>query len=358
MHLFDKALDLVLGPKEIPEQAEVPEPPHCSPRPGAPQPRPAPPQPGTVVWPELDNTPEPAEGPAQARVTSLQEPTVGPEPPAGPEALEQPADEPAGPTDLGTQAPVIGRVLPITWRSPRPGHEPRVPDVAADGLVIGPYHLAAASLIGSSHVGNGSTRQDGYAFGLDEGGRLCAVVADGLGSRSHSQLGARLLAEQTIRVADTLAEPAAMLGQASADAAEILARTYGLTGRETGCVGLVAVFDGGRCRLARVGDCTAFVLGEDGFTDVFTEDSGFLNHVSAALLDEEVRDVEVAELEFVTPVLLATDGLATDLRKSPRLRSWLADRWRGPATAFALVDSMRYRRQGSHDDRTAVMIWP
>jgi hypothetical protein len=39
------------------------------------------------------------------------------------------------------------------------------------------------------------------------------------------------------------------------------------------------------------------------------------------------------------------------------LRTWLAERWARPAMAWAVGDSLRYRRQGSHDDRTAVVVW-
>ncbi len=288
-------------------------------------------------------------------------PVTTAEPAEAEPSIVEPA-APAGPLDLPTAAPVIGRVLPAVSRSPRPGHEPRVPDVAADGLVLGDYSLAAASLIGSGHAGNGSSRQDSYAFGLDAHGRVCAVVADGLGSRPLSQLGARLLCEEVVRVVATLdaSQPvdlADLIGYASSCAAELAEQCYGVSSRDTACVAVVGIFDGEQHRVARVGDCTAFAFGAEGFTELFTEDGVFVNLVGTALLDGPVGDVELAEWS-PGPVVLCTDGLANDIRTSPALRAWLGERWQRPATAFAVADSLRYRRQGSHDDRTALVLWP
>ena len=57
-------------------------------------------------------------------------------------------------------------------------------------------------------------------------------------------------------------------------------------------------------------------------------------------------------------LILATDGLANDLRNSPGIRSWLSEQWSRPIGPFAFCDCLRYQRQGSHDDRTAVVVWP
>lgn len=268
-----------------------------------------------------------------------------------------------GPVDHPTAAPVIGRVLPTARSSPLPGHVTRVPDVAADGLVVGEYSLAAVSLIGSSHAGKGISRQDAYAFGLDPRGRLCVAVADGLGSRPSSQLGARAFCEEVIRRAgsyqdDQPVDPAELITSAAAWAAEVVEQVYGISGRDAACVGAVGVFDGSRHAIARVGDCTAFTFGDDGFAEVFPVDAAFVNQVEVALLDRPVGDVDMAELSASAPLVLCSDGLAIDLRNSPTLRAWLAERWRHPMTAFALLESLRYRRQGSGDDRTAAVIWP
>ena len=55
-------------------------------------------------------------------------------------------------------------------------------------------------------------------------------------------------------------------------------------------------------------------------------------------------------------IALATDGLAVDLRTSPGVRKWLGERWVAPLGPFAFADTLRYQRQGSHDDRTAVAV--
>ena len=56
-------------------------------------------------------------------------------------------------------------------------------------------------------------------------------------------------------------------------------------------------------------------------------------------------------------IALATDGLAVDLRTSPGIQRWLSGRWAAPLGPFAFGDTLRYQRQGSHDDRTAVAVW-
>ncbi|WEH16158.1 PP2C family serine/threonine-protein phosphatase [Streptomyces sp. VNUA24] len=56
-------------------------------------------------------------------------------------------------------------------------------------------------------------------------------------------------------------------------------------------------------------------------------------------------------------LILASDGLAEDAFGSPAVRAWLAERWAQPCDAAAMADSLRYRRRGSHDDRTALVVW-
>jgi serine/threonine protein phosphatase PrpC len=254
---------------------------------------------------------------------------------------------------------VIGRVGGVALGQVKAGVSLRPPAIALDGIAAGGYRVAGASMIGASHLRSGQPRQDAYNFMLGESGRLYVAVADGLGSKPYSQLGAHLFVESVL-IAAARAEdddPSPLLTAASERMEEVIAKTYGLDPKTAGCVGAVAVFSASGCRVARVGDVSAFTIDADGFTERFPADGGPLNLVSACMPYEKEEDIEVAELDPAPVVVLGTDGLANDLRTSGTLREWLAGRWRVPHLPFAIGDTLRYRRQGSHDDRTAVVVW-
>ncbi len=113
-------------------------------------------------------------------------------------------------------------------------------------------------------------------------------------------------------------------------------------------------------RAARIGDASCFLLQEGaGFNEVFAAPEGALNEVAVSLPGATEADVEVAEVPAPHgTVVVATDGVALDLRMSPGVRTWLARSWAEPIGPFAMADSLRYERRGSLDDRTAAVIWP
>jgi serine/threonine protein phosphatase PrpC len=293
---------------------------------------------------------------------------------AGPPAVDVPTPDTAatgssptppavtdGTRELTTSAPVIGNSRPVASGGARPGHPARVPDVVLDGLAAWPYDIAAASVIGTAHVAGGSTRQDAYAFGLDPSGRLCVAVADGLGSRPASQLGARAFCEEVVRCtmagADRDTNIQELMTSAARRVAAMVVDAYAVAARDAACVGVVGLFEGARCVLGRVGDCSAFVLRDGEFEELFADGPGYVNHVTATLVAEEVQNVDTATVTDADMVVLVSDGLANDIRTSAAVRAWLADQWRRPVGPFAAGDALRYRRQGSHDDRTAVAVW-
>jgi serine/threonine protein phosphatase PrpC len=303
----------------------------------------------------FDLTPEPAA-------------PVVPQTPTGPVTPPSTVDSPsspAGPVDLPSDAPVIGRAGSAQQGHIRPGTALKPPAVALDGTAAGSYQVAAASLIGASHVQSGQPRQDSYNFMVGRSGKLYVTIADGLGSKAASQLGAYLFSESVlVAAADAEAEgndaeqdPARLLTLASARMTRIVTDTYRLDTRTVGCVGAVAVFSEEGCAIARVGDVSAFTLVDGDFVEAFVADAGLVNVVSASMPGECEDDVECVALAPVPTVVLGTDGLANDVRNSTTLRKWLADRWCVPHLPFAIGDTLRYRRQGSHDDRTAVVVW-
>jgi hypothetical protein len=233
----------------------------------------------------------------------------------------------------------------------------RSPTVVMDGLRCGAYHVAAASQAGVSHLHHGTPRQDAYDFVVTPAGRLVVAIAGGLGSRKSSQLGARLFGEQVVLLALDYPDWTAdvLLGEAADNVGAIAESRYGVSAREAGFVAAVAVFDAGRCTIARVGDVTAFAaVDRTPFRELYAEPAGPLTAVHESLPGCSEPEVVVTDSRRV---VLATHGLAGDLRLSPSVRRWLAERWSTPVTAHAMGESLRFRRPGSHDDRTAVVVW-
>ncbi len=301
--------------------------------------------------------PEPPGGTAEPTPGEL----AGP-PPAG--SAEAPAGEPTRPADPwrlhspSTAAPTIGKVLP----PPRPVLAPatafRRSMLSLDSVFVGGFHVAAGSLVGTAHLVSGSPCQDAYDFAVSPGGRLVVAIADGLGSRPHSQVGAWSFCEGVIRAGfgrDTLT--AADLLAYAAGYAETQAGAYRLTPRDIAFVGAVATFDGRRCEIARVGDVSAFGLVDGQFQELLAHAGDeHVNVVTDTLPEQPQPEPEVRRLEAVGRVVLCTDGLATDLRNSPGVRGWLAESWETPGDVHAMGEALRFRRRGSHDDRTAVVI--
>lgn len=236
----------------------------------------------------------------------------------------------------------------------------RTPAIVLDGLAAGEYCVAAASLVGTAHMAAGSVRQDAYDFMSTSSGDLVVAIADGLGSRAHSQVGARLFCEGVLFASGAADESFAgteLLSAGAAYASRIAHDVYELADDDISFVAAVAVFRDGGCAVARVGDVSAFVVDpEGGFGELFATDSDFVNVVRSSLPGASAEATECATSRADT-VALVTDGLAGDIRTSPAVRTWLSEQWRTPLGAHAMGESLRYRRQGSHDDRTAVIVW-
>ncbi|MFI5712642.1 protein phosphatase 2C domain-containing protein [Kribbella sp. NPDC051620] len=261
--------------------------------------------------------------------------------------------------ELPTSAPVIGKVRPLPQLHVGVGVVHRTPTVALDGLSVGSFHVAAASQAGTAHLIKGEPRQDSYDFVLTPTGRLVVAIVDGLGSRPASQVGARIFCEQvTILAGTTDCTAAEYLVQAAAQTSATAEDSYGLPSDDISFVGAVAVFTEDAVDIARVGDVSAFALTSDGsFSELFEHDDMALNIVPARLPSTHAPVAEEVRTGSDNQIVLTTDGLATDLRNSAGLREWLAQEWRLPLGPYAMANSLRYRRQGSHDDRTAVVIW-
>lgn len=265
-------------------------------------------------------------------------------------------------SEAPTAAPTLGTVRDLPDAALGRAIGFRTPAVVLDGVTSGEYCLAAASLAGSAHLQSGSVRQDAYDFMATVDGRLVVVVADGLGSKTHSQVGARLFCEGVLLAAGdpaggVLSGPGLMTAGA-AHASQIARDAYGLDDNEISVVAAVAVFGSNGCELTRIGDVSAFAIGAEGQMDeLFAADTTDYVNVVQASLPGPSPDYEEPDLTPARIIAVVTDGLATDIRTSAAIRSWLSQRWHIPLGPYAMGDSLRYRRQGSHDDRTAVVVW-
>jgi hypothetical protein len=274
----------------------------------------------------------------------------------------------SGIAELLSAAPVVGSVrsMPAPRLVSSIAH--RVPAVILDSVRIGDLHVAGASLLGTSHGSAGTVRQDAYNFAATQSGEFVIAVADGLGSRALSQIGATLFCDGVARLAVDMLGPGTqgtaqdLLLAGASYAATTAAQLYELAETDISFVAAVAILGEPEAHglrtaeIARVGDVTAFVKDEDGhITELFASDDLPINIVGNSFpTTQEVPQITRSGARILAVV---TDGLANDIRTSPTVRSWLSACWAEPTGPFAFGDSLRYQRQGSHDDRTAVVVW-
>jgi serine/threonine protein phosphatase PrpC len=262
--------------------------------------------------------------------------------------------------DLPSEAPTIGSVLPLARRDASPGVAYRATEWFLDAVTSGRLHAAGASLVGLGHHAAGTGRQDCFGVFPVGDGRLCVALADGLGSRPAAQLGARLFVESVggIVARDDAGSAAELLLAASERVAYLATAGYLLEPEEVGYVALVALVGADGAQVARVGDVSGFRVSGAEFVELFEPSDEFVNLVPATLpatgSEPAVEEVLVAAPDTLA---LVSDGLAIDIRTSEAVREWLGARWRRPLSAFAMGDTLRYRRRGSHDDRTGVVVW-
>jgi serine/threonine protein phosphatase PrpC len=256
-----------------------------------------------------------------------------------------------------TAAPTIGTVLAMPPPQLAAVTSHRQASVSLDGLFIGPYHVAAGSIAGSAHLASGVPRQDAYDFIVAESGRLVIAVADGMGSRPHSQLGATAFCDGICLAAAARPDDTALGYLAWAnDYAVKVGSDHQLSPDDVSYVAAVAVFDGDSCEILRVGDISAFALTDEGFSELFDGQDGHVNIVTTSLPAQPLPPPESFCGTGTPQIVLCTDGLANDIRNSAQVRAWLQECWGHLVDAYGMAEALRFRRRGSHDDRTAVLV--
>ncbi|GAA0439523.1 hypothetical protein Acor_13910 [Acrocarpospora corrugata] len=278
--------------------------------------------------------------------------------------------------ELSTLAPTVGEVTDGFSLLLDAENAWRLPAVCADAGAVGPFWLAAASLSGLGHLQHGRTGQDSYSFALAaDGAAMIVAVADGLGSRpATAQAGAVLLTRLLCLRLAGLSTPEVLAAPEDAMVTALRAanddvrwyRDEIMPGAPDGDLATTLAFawipvgPGQEVIVGRVGDCAAVTLANRELSPVFPHGDGPLNIVQAALpCDEPDKALELVSLRLggEDALSLMTDGLAEDVQNSPAIREWLAASWSVRCGPHQMTDILRYRRKGSHDDRTAVVVW-
>ena len=164
--------------------------------------------------------------------------------PGSRKAAAQPgtAEPPPAVTELDSEAPVIGSVHPVPVACLGVAAPHRPPAVAIDSARVGDLHVAGVSLIGLSHLVSGGARQDAFSFVATVDGSLVVAIADGLGSRPLSQIGASFFCTGVMQAAVSRTESAAALLLAGASHAATAAENlYHLKAADISFVAAVAV---------------------------------------------------------------------------------------------------------------------
>ncbi|MEV1244853.1 protein phosphatase 2C domain-containing protein [Nonomuraea sp. NPDC049750] len=257
---------------------------------------------------------------------------------------------------------------PLTTAN-RPGPDTEIDGADLDGLVI-----RGASVRGDSHRYDGMPRQDAMLIRKLGESHVLVAVADGLGSRDMSHLGAA----EACRAAfeefpaslldgyETRSDPVAYF-TAVAESMTDLARDEGIAAAQMATTLTVAVIDiqarrgAHLCQIMRVGDSTAMQLHRGVWTSCFSEDNDQTLASSATYaLPGDAARVEVTAC-VLTPgdmLLFCTDGLAKPMA-GQAVREQLAAWWgeEAPPSLTEFLWQLSFRVKTHDDDRTAICVW-
>lgn len=231
----------------------------------------------------------------------------------------------------------------------------------AEGASTGWCTLRAASVVGVRHRLAGAASDDFFAWGhLGGEERIVAVsVADGVGSLAGAAGAAARACSASVEAALLLAgAPPSERADAGLAAANRAAAGGGAT-----TLVLAVIEAGGSAGLVRVGDSTALALAPDGSAvEVFEapEEPAMALAETAALPDPTpgAERIEVS-LGSREALVLLTDGVAGPWRDGPStVAPTLGVAIAGVPSPLELLHLADFSRQGCHDDRTILCVWP
>jgi serine/threonine protein phosphatase PrpC len=288
------------------------------------------------------------------------------------------ADEPGtADTTPGIPEPlVIGR-RPMLRSDPGalPQVADRRPDTEVDGADLPGLTVRAASIRGDAHRYYGTVRQD--AMGLWQIGddRLLACVADGVGSKELSHVGAVTACKAAYEnlagflEGEDLKVAADHLFENIGNDIRKEAHARGLEPGELSTTFLAALVEGSadtpwhRVTLLRIGDCSVFHLRKGVWVSCFPDDEDDPERLATSVTHALPRDVGPVGMAatILNPgemLLLCTDGLHRPMR-GEQVRAQLAEWWskHAPPSLPEFFWQLSFRVKTHDDDRTAICLW-
>ncbi|WP_327045345.1 protein phosphatase 2C domain-containing protein [Microbispora sp. NBC_01189] len=274
--------------------------------------------------------------------------------------------EPAEPQVFGREPRLVSRPGPLPVF--------RRPDSEIDGADLPGLTVRAASIRGDIHRHYGTVRQDAMGLWQDGEGMLLACVADGVGSKELSHIGAVRACGAAHEHLHNFFAQATDLDWAARCFVENVASAINNRAAEEPAAPdslsttfLAALIEDlpdqsrHRITLVRVGDSTAWLLREGKWTSSFRkqgEDDGVIDSSTCALpRDVDRVEVRTGYLHAGDMLMLCTDGLSNPMR-APELSTGLAAWWsQGPPSLPEFFRQMSFRKKTHDDDRTAVCVW-
>ena len=225
--------------------------------------------------------------------------------------------------------------------------------------------FGGASVIGALHTKEGIPNQDSFLIKKKFWRKNCIVnvVADGIGSHKHSDIGSKAIVNAVYRNASLLNKESNLNKFIERVKKDYLRNLNGFSPEECGTTCIFAIVFSNKICIGQIGDglCCYDI---DGNFDVLNErDSDFLNETKsvAEVITSDEWNIKVIPYSQSVRVLLATDGISDDL--IPEARSVFLGRL---SKAFMGLDNEKicnaisevingWDRPHSFDDKTMVV---
>jgi Protein phosphatase 2C len=286
-------------------------------------------------------------------------------------------DYPLAPTGLVTAPFCIGdpgreaRELPAGPPADRPG----LADVEISAAAVPGALLLAATVRGLQRRARGEPRQDAFAIshhpGINESARVIAVVCDGVGSLGRSEEAAALVSRRLACLGAAGLPWQEAFFRANEALREFVAESADEEGTDSAtdfmATTAVALAVHREVRdwvgdLARVGDSTAWHLGDDSEWTRLSgpeRDDETAWYSTARPLPSEDGDCTATLFRVSGGALfLMTDGVSNPLSWNSDVRETLAGWWARPPDPFSFAAQVGFARKTHTDDRTVIGIWP
>ena len=198
------------------------------------------------------------------------------------------------------------------------------------------WQVFGASVVGSAHLREDTPCQDANGWKLLPGGCAVFAIADGAGSASHADIGAKLAVERSIdAIAATVAShasgeqiipdegwPAAMREIVAAVREAVVSRALeaNLRPRDFACTLIISVLAPSAVVTAHVGDGAVVVRHRDGTLETLSapEQSEYANEVNFLTAQNALDHLRISIIKTeLDAIALLTDGLQFSVLSYP-----------------------------------------